>query len=128
MLRTNLLRRHTGRRMVRKFAQPDHNNMMPIDIGNHPAVFAYRDCIWTTTGFCHPWHVMYQFATAGMFAMTIYAAVFTPNDIWIKTGSYLSFWEMNKPHQCRDDLDELMAADPYPPHPNLESILKNMSK
>jgi len=109
-------------RQKRRYS-PDGNNMMPCDYGNHPAVFAHRDIVWNTTGYANPYHMMYAYFMIFASFFLVYHNCFTPNEKWNKNGHMWNFWEEISPNQSRDDLDELMRADPYPPHPNLEKLL-----
>ena len=84
----NIKARSLPKRFVRAFSSPDANNMMPEDIGNHPAVFGYRDCVWSSTGYGNPQHTIYCVAMYVATFVVLSYSIYTPNDVWIKTGNY----------------------------------------
>jgi hypothetical protein len=90
----NIKARSLPKRFVRAFSSPDANNMMPEDIGNHPAVFGYRDCVWSSTGFGNPQHVLYCISMYVATFVVLSYSIYTPNDVWIKTGINFFFFSL----------------------------------
>eukprot|EP00494_Astrolonche_serrata_P018937 UN19134 len=85
--------------------------MYPIDYGNHPAVFAHRDVVWNSTGFANPYDSMYKVFMFCGGLLLAWVNVLTPNTDWNPIGLELGWKQTMSRHQCRDDLDELMAKD-----------------